>query len=139
MERLNADTITNKYGTTYYLGDLPEEKKRKLRKQLIKENRRAEILDKIKSTILGIVCTPLNIFFRFLFILSTIAVRISSIGLFYGIYKVYKVYVDLKSGMNFLESPNLESAIILLMLPFLFGILSYIFSFVSDFLELNSF
>lgn len=118
---------------------MTEEQKKAFELQIKKLDRRIEIMDKIKETILGIICTPLGIFSKIILILSLISIRVTAIGMFYGIYKSYKVYVDLKNGIPFFESQNLGIAILFLLLPFIMGIISYILSLLTDFFKFHSF
>lgn len=135
----SKDIYTNIYGTEIDLSHLTEEQKKETIRILEKDDKKDEILNTIKETSLKIICTPLSIVFHLLWIISTIAVRIASVGMIYGIYKAYKVYGDVKSGVSFMSSSNLESAVFFILLPFLVGILSYILSRLSDFLDLRSF
>lgn len=96
-------------------------------------------MDKIKETVLGIICTPLGIFSNLMLMLSSIAIKVTSIGMFYGVYKSYKVYVDLKNGIPFLESQNLESAALFLILPFIMVVISYVLSWLTAFFKFHSF
>lgn len=71
--------------------------------------------------------------------LSSIAIKVTSIGMFYGVYKSYKVYVDVKNGIPFLESQNLESAALFLILPFIMVVISYVLSWLTAFFKFHSF
>ncbi len=118
---------------------MTEEQKKAFELQIKKLDRRIEIIDKIKETALGIICTPLGIFSKIILMLSLISIRVTAIGMFYGVYKSYKVYVDLKNGIPFFESQNLGIAILFLLLPFIMGIISYVLSLLTDFLKFHSF
>jgi hypothetical protein len=118
---------------------MTEEQKKAFELQIKKLDRRIEIMDKIKETALGIICTPLGIFSKIILMLSLISIRVTAIGMFYGVYKSYKVYVDLKNGIPFFESQNLGIAILFLLLPFIMGIISYVLSLLTDFLKFHSF
>lgn len=118
---------------------MTEEQKKDFELQIKKLDRRIEIMDKIKETVLGIICTPLGIFSNLMLMLSSIAIKVTSIGMFYGVYKSYKVYVDLKNGIPFLESQNLESAALFLILPFIMVVISYVLSWLTAFFKFHSF
>ena len=118
---------------------MTEEQKKDFELQIKKLDRRIEVMDKIKETVLGIICTPLGIFSNLMLMLSSIAIKVTVIGMFYGVYKAYKVYVDLKSGIPFLESQNLGSAVLFLLLPFIMGVISYVLSLLTDFFKFHSF
>lgn len=118
---------------------MTEEQKKDFELQIKKLDRRIEVMDKIKETVLGIICTPLGIFSNLMLMLSSIAIKVTAIGMFYGVYKAYKVYVDFKSGIPFLESQNLGSAVLFLLLPFIMGVISYVLSLLTDFFKFHSF
>ena len=118
---------------------MTEEQKKDFELQIKKLDRRIEIMDKIKETGLGIICTPLGIFSNLMLMLSSIAIKVTSIGMFYGVYKSYKVYVDVKNGIPFLESQNLESAALFLILPFIMVVISYVLSWLTAFFKFHSF
>lgn len=118
---------------------MTEEQKKDFELQIKKLDRRIEVMDKIKETVLGIICTPLGIFSNLMLMLSSIAIKVTAIGMFYGVYKAYKVYVDLKSEIPFLESQNLGSAVLFLLLPFIMGVISYVLSLLTDFFKFHSF
>lgn len=118
---------------------MTEEEKRMFALEEEKMIRRYEIFDKIKETLLGIICTPLAIFSNIVLMISLIAIKITAIGMFYGIYKSYKVYVDFKNGVSFMESQNLGSAVLFLLLPFIMVVISYVLSWLTAVLKFHSF
>ena len=63
---------------------MTEEEKRMFALEEEKMIRRYEIFDKIKETLLGIICTPLAIFSNIVLMISLIAIKITAIGMFYG-------------------------------------------------------
>ena len=74
-----------------YYEELEEKRKKIESDRKFKEYvRKLEEKEKIVNTIIGIICSPLYIFFSVLYYVVKLASMISSLGIFLGLYKIYE-------------------------------------------------
>jgi hypothetical protein len=82
--------------------------------------------------------TPLSIVFRIISNVAKIIGIFSSIGVFYGIYNVYKVVLQLNEGMPLAEITHKTTALIFIIFPFVALAVHWISKKLADYFYFNS-
>jgi hypothetical protein len=95
--------------------------------------RKLEEKEKIVNTIIGIICSPLYIFFSVLYYVVKLVSMISSLGIFVGLYKIYESISIHGLSLFVIISKEFRAGIFYIIFPFIAFLISYAIENVSDY------
>lgn len=117
-----------------YYEELEEKRKKIESDRKFKEYvRKLEEKEKIVNTIIGILCSPLYIFFSVLYYVVKLASMISSLGIFLGLYKIYESISIHGLSLFVIISKEFRAGIFYIIFPFIAFFVSYAIEKVSDY------
>lgn len=96
-------------------------------KTVMKYDKRLARNEAIKKTLATIFFTPLSIACNVISILSRVAATFLSMGIPYGIYCGYKVFIQMREGISFFETTHRFFFIVFIVFPFAGLLLHVIF------------
>jgi hypothetical protein len=134
MKKLNLEDEIN---LTYFDDEQQAYAMKCIEAHYNKKRRVENIKYRLKCFLKCVVYSPLAIFCRIIAIVSKLAGTLSAICMPYGLYCIYKLILEIKSGVAFSQSENLFEIAAFVIFPFIAFGLYYLFDKASFYFESN--